>query len=589
MKHLLRAVVCFIFLAIQQNSVAEKVDWYLYIWSTTTETGGDVGQFEATDESDVFLLSSCSVTEQGVKFGVHKSDWSVQYGWSDNGGSVSTTGAAVELSVSDGATGWLALPIGEYDVTFNLSNATIRFDKSDSGSGEGGGDESDGDYRQFLRGGDLSMATYIEDWGAKFYDRDGQEGDVFDILQEYGVNFVRLRLYNEPGTAIKDGSTTYRTPIMTSKYPSGYPYAGEDDILSLAKRAKDHNMQICLTFNMTDYWSNATMQMIPAAWGSAGSTEALGDSVYNFVYRYMERMSAQGTIPEYVSVGNETNGGMLFQDTNGNSVSYGGKTTNIENAVYLYNKAYDAIKAVSPSTQVIWHHSYGHDGKIGTCRSFFKNMEDAGGKYDIVGGSYYPTWAAQQNSTDNTPTGMLKWAADMKNNLGKPVMIMEVGYSWTRYRPYGRNGGDYEGQLGLNGSYNEASEAGQKAFMQALHKAIDQDDNIIGYLYWDPIFVDQQVNGSWIKSCWAEKYSGSGTTWWEDGNVISNTTWFDYNGKALPVLDAIKALKEDDTSTSLESVYDSEQESSAVRKYLKGQQLIIEVGNKRYDSMGHRL
>ena len=72
--------------------------------------------------------------------------------------------------------------------------------------------------------------------------------------------------------------------------------------------------------------------------------------------------------------------------------------------------------------------------------------------------------------------------------------------------------------------------------MHALHEAIKTDTNIIGYMYWDPIFVDQKVNGAWIKTCWAEKYSGSGTTWWEDGNVISNTTLFNYQGMPLKAL-----------------------------------------------------
>ncbi len=131
---------------------------------------------------------------------------------------------------------------------------------------------------------------------------------------------------------------------------------------------------------------------------------------------------------------------------------------------------------------------------------------------------------------------MLEWAADMKTYIGKPVMLMEVGYSWNPYKCPERNGGSWEGQLGLNGCYNEATEAGQESFIKELHEALDEDNNIVGYMYWDPIFVDQKVNGSWIKTCWAEKYSGSGTTWWEDGNVISNTTLFDFTGKPLSAL-----------------------------------------------------
>ena len=74
------------------------------------------------------------------------------------------------------------------------------------------------------------------------------------------------------------------------------------------------------------------------------------------------------------------------------------------------------------------------------------------------------------------------------------------------------------------------------AFMAELHSALAADTNIVGYLYWDPIFVDQRVGSAWIKTCWAERYDANYTTWWEDGNVISNTTWFDYSGNPLKAL-----------------------------------------------------
>ena len=360
------------------------------------------------------------------------------------------------------------------------------------------------DARPFLRGGDLTMATYIEDWGALFRYEDGTAGDVFDIMEHYGVNLVRLRLYNSPGTGVKDGSTTYRTPIVSKKYSQGYPYAGEDDVAALALRAKEHHMQICLSFHLSDYWTNASRQMIPSAWAEAGSLEALGDSVYNFVYRYMLRLQAQGTVPEYVSVGNETN---------------------------------------------------------------------------------YPHWASLQKSSDNTPTGMLVWAKAMEKAIGKPIMLIETGYSWTQYRPSGRNGGNYEGQLSTNGSYKEATAEGQRDFLCALHDAIASDTAILGYMYWDPIFVDYKVNGSWIKSCWAEKYDPSYNKWWEDGNVVSNTTLFDYEGKALPALYQeinSRQPKKPEEHTALEQI----SAPTKTRKIMENGTLYIIQDDKRYTVLG---
>lgn len=159
---------------------------------------------------------------------------------------------------------------------------------------------------------------------------------------------------------------------------------------------------------------------------------------------------------------------------------------------------------------------------------------------------------------------------------------METGYSWTQYRPAGRNGGNYEGQLGMNGSYNEASENGQRDFLCDLHDKIASDDNILGYMYWDPIFIDQSVNGSWIKSCWAEKYDPTYSQWWEDGNVISNTTWFDYTGKALPALYQEVNSRQLHPSTSLNKT----DNLSKTCKIVENGHLYIVRDNKKYSITG---
>lgn len=441
---------------------------------------------------------------------------------------------------------------------------------------------------EFLRGGDLSMVTYLEDWKTVFRYQDGTPGDVFDILESYGINFARLRLYHTPGTSVNNNGTTNRTPVK-SPYNNwtGRPayYAGTQDILNLAKRARDHHMTICLSIYLSDFWSGADRQMIPAAWSNVTTTQMLADSVYNYVKQIMTLMKAQGTTPEYVAIGNETNYGILFNDLDWKKVSFGGHTDNITQCVTLYNRAYDAVKEVSSTSQVVIHHSYGHAGRISICRSFFQNLVKNGCKFDVVGGSYYPHWASKQGAKDDTykPSGMLTWAADMRANLGKPVLIMETGYSWTPYRPMEKNGGEYMGQLELNGGYNEATEAGQESFIKELHEAIKTDDNIIGYLYWDPIFVDQNVNGYWTEVCWAEQYSGSGDTWWQGGNVISNTTLFNYTGYPLSALYREIASYNPNPPTSVERLPN---ETPTTAKILRDNQILIIRDNKTYTLMG---
>lgn len=434
----------------------------------------------------------------------------------------------------------------------------------------GDGEAADVAAGDYLRGGDISMLNYVESFGAKFYTADGVEKDPLDIMKENGCNIVRLRLYNNPGTPV-----TYKVDNVNTTYKVPADYLGEDDILHLARRAKQKGLQIELTFHYSDFWTNGEHQIKPAGWENF-SYEELKAAVYEYTKQFLQKMNIQGTTPEFVSLGNEIQGGMLFgsyysrDEVNG----YGQ-----ENLAPLLAEGSKAVREVCPNSKIIIHLATNHIWNTSTYINYFFNYinNTFGLDFDIVGASYYPFW------TNEKPTILHDMANQMYTRYGKDLLIMEVGYSWTQYRPYGRNGGYYEGQLGLNGTpYNEVSKEGQKAFMEEVQDVVENNEHILGYLYWDPIMVDQQVDGSWIETAWA--YRQDGTNWWQDGNVVSNTTWFDYEGKALPVFEAIKAAE----TSGIEDITISSRPSTDTRIYnLQGQQVspsyrgIVIVGGKK--------
>jgi len=151
----------------------------------------------------------------------------------------------------------------------------------------------------FLKGGDLSLLSYIEQMGGKFYEN-GEEKDCFEILKSNGMNLARLRLYNDPGNADFEPSNHLPAGIQDPQ-----------DILSLAKRAKDSGMQIQLSFHYSDYWTNGGLQTKPHAWALLNYDE-LKQAVYDFTFDFMMQMKEQNTLPEYVSLGNEIAGGIYF-------------------------------------------------------------------------------------------------------------------------------------------------------------------------------------------------------------------------------------------------------------------------------------
>lgn len=422
--------------------------------------------------------------------------------------------------------------------------------------------------KPFYTGGDMTEVTYIEDLGGVYKDMDGKQVDVFEYLSSNGVNMARIRLSNNPGKGRGDG---------TYYLPEGYQ--NEADCLQLAKRAKDAGMGIQFTFNYSDYWSNGDRQIIPADWVDAVKTDLgydikdaaflnsmtsaqkkqiqdkLGDLVYEYTFDIMTKLKAQGTVPEYVSLGNEINGGVLFPfantfDANMNKdrfeLVYG---ANIDNSSDIFckkdwagltailNRGYDAVKAVSPESQVVIHLNNGTMDSIYTW--FFGDYQKAGGKFDVIGASYYPAW------TKNPIEECVRFCNAISKKYNKDILIMETGYNWTENKKNGFGGQltpteeDEKNAPGYSEKYPFTPE-GHAAFMTDLIDGLKSVDGgrCAGVLYWDPcmIHVEDPENENESLSGWAISEKDDKPA----GNVVENTTLFDFDGVALPTVNVFK-------------------------------------------------
>lgn len=370
--------------------------------------------------------------------------------------------------------------------------------------------KDDKPYR-LLKGGDVSELTYVESQGGKFYDSNGSEKDLFQILKENGHDIVRLRVYNDPGKGHGDGSYYRPAGIMDKA-----------DILKLAKRAKAAGLQIQLSFHYSDYWTNGATHNIPNEWQTAISglaTEAekvnkLEQLLRAYTLDVMTAMVDQGTAPEFVSLGNEMQSGILFP--------YGRASgENWTHLARFLQAGSEAVKQASPQSKVILH--LDDAGNTSKYESFFDQIEARNVDYDIIGPSYYPFW------TDDTIEQIVAFCNYFSQKYDKDIMIMETGYNWNPTLPNGTIG-----QLNDNGPYpaDTSSPQGQKEFMINLFNGLKSVENgrVIGDLYWDPIMIAVPGVG------WAIKEIDDQP----DLNVVSNTTLFDFDGKALPSHDAYK-------------------------------------------------
>ncbi|WP_353808528.1 glycosyl hydrolase 53 family protein [Agromyces sp. SYSU T00194] len=369
--------------------------------------------------------------------------------------------------------------------------------------------QDDGPY-EMLIGGDISLLTYTEDFGGRYSDADGQVRDPLEILADNGWNVVRIRVYNDPGKGRGDG---------TYYVPEGYSDVA--DALELSRRAAAAGLQIQLSFHYSDYWTNPGIQMIPSAWqelidgaSDADAVDILEGEVHDFTEGVLVQMAAQGTPPQYVSIGNETRSGMLFPY---------GSTGNWPNLVRFHNAGAEAVRAVVPDAQVIIHLDDG--GNTSTYQTYFTNADGQGADYDIIGTSYYPYW------TNKSAAQFASFATTISQQFDKPILVMETGFNW-----HPETGAGDEGQLRHNGPYGTLEDSTPELQRDFMIELFNELQNVpggmaIGDLYWDPmeIYAGGQTGWAYLES-----------TDTVDVNVIDNTTLFDFEGGALPVLDAYR-------------------------------------------------
>ncbi|MGM9937727.1 MAG: glycosyl hydrolase 53 family protein, partial [Candidatus Ornithomonoglobus sp.] len=297
----------------------------------------------------------------------------------------------------------------------------------------------------FLKGGEISKLTYVEDNGGKFYRADGTEGDALQIMAENGFNLARIRVLCDPGKG--HGNGTYYLPAG---------YMTEEDCLELARRAKSKGMQIEWTFAYSDWWVDGGEQYPPHEWleGAAGlSGSALADyyadKIYEYTKKVLQDLKAQDTEPEYVSIGNEMQCGMCFGSwQNNNGLYY--KDTYL---VQLANAGAKAVREECPDAKIIMHTDNG--GKVLTGRPLFTKALSSF-DFDVIGVSYYPYYNADV-SVDTVVAEFNK----MISAYDKDVIIMETGYNWNDVR-----GDGWEGQLQNSGYYQNIygeTQAGQRA------------------------------------------------------------------------------------------------------------------------------
>lgn len=360
----------------------------------------------------------------------------------------------------------------------------------------------------FIKGADISMLSELEKDGATFY-YDGVQQDPLEILQQNGVNYVRLRIWNDPFDS------------------QGNPYGGGtndlDTTIELAKRAKKLDLKVLLAFHYSDFWVDPGKQNIPKEWQDY-SFEEMNIALYEYTRYVMTEMYRHDVFPDMVQIGNEINGGILWP----HGQSYGQDGNEFDRLSTFLNSGIQAVSDVSNTyadaqmPQIMLHLANGGDHEV--FRWWFDEIVRRDVEFDIIGISYYPYW-------DGT-IGDLKYNMDrIAQAYGKEIIVVETAYGFTLENGGGISnifGGDQE----IAGGY-PATVQGQYDFLRDLMNAIKNVPNQqgIGMFYWEPLWIPSQ-NVGWTTQAGLDYLGDRG----EIGNAWDNQAMFDFNGNALDSL-----------------------------------------------------
>ena len=87
----------------------------------------------------------------------------------------------------------------------------------------------------FIMGMDASCVPALEKSGVKYYNHDGAEQDVFQILRENGINYIRVRVWNDPYDANGGGYGGGNCDIANA--------------ITIGKRATKYGMKLLVNFH----------------------------------------------------------------------------------------------------------------------------------------------------------------------------------------------------------------------------------------------------------------------------------------------------------------------------------------------------
>lgn len=376
----------------------------------------------------------------------------------------------------------------------------------------------DGISDDFYRGMDASAVLALENSGVKYYNFDGEEQDVFMTLAQAGVNYIRLRVWNDPYDDNGNGYGGGNNDVATA--------------IALGQRATKYGMKVCIDFHYSDFWADPKKQFVPKAWEGM-DIEEKSDALYNFTLESLTQLLDAGVDVGMVQIGNEINNGMSGE-------------TDVANVRKLLTAGSKAVReaAANSGKEILVAVHYTNIDDMKKLDTLLTGLQVKEIDYDIVGLSFYPYWHGTIEDLKNA-------IIHIRDTYGKKVYVAENAYCYTAEDGDG-SANSVEGTDDLAEGYS-ASVQGQANEVRDVCAAASEA-GAEGVFYWEGTWIpvgpaDADNSNLWEKygSGWASSYA-SGYDPKDAGQYYGGCSWdnqamFDFTGHPLASLNVFKYLK----------------------------------------------
>ena len=365
----------------------------------------------------------------------------------------------------------------------------------------------------FILGMDASCVPALENSGVRYYDQDGNEKNVFQILSENGINYIRVRVWNDPYD--KDGN--------------GYG-GGNCDIenaVIIGKAATEYGMKLLVDFHYSDFWADPGKQMTPKAWKGM-DFDTKREALYQYTKESLQKLVDAGVDVGMVQIGNETNGALCGEK----SSDLGGWKRIME----LISAGSKAVREVCPEALVAVHFTNPENAE--SYISYGKNLDYYQVDYDVFASSYYPFW-------HGTLENLAAVLSNIADTYGKKVMVAETSYAYTT-----KDTDFFGNTVGAGMTYDYPfSQQGQADLVRdVIDTVANKTINGIGVFYWEGTWIAAggktyeenkalwETYGSGWATSYAAEYDPKDAGQWYGGCSVDNQAFFTADGKATEAL-----------------------------------------------------